>query len=181
MRTSCTNIFRSIFLYCIINITNTINAQTVFLSEDFNLVSCTDLAESNDWALGLFETNRAAISDTGLFCHDRTSTKEEKVNNHYIELPKFISSNMVLQRETPLKFNGWGSEGDTVKVILNRQGIIFSDSVVIDQNGRWSLKLPNQQISSIPCTLEFGILNKPKTWQTIDNVLVGDVWFAGYI
>ncbi|MEA4937853.1 MAG: sialate O-acetylesterase [Paludibacter sp.] len=347
MKTSSSNIFRLILLFCVINVANIINAQTLFLSEDFNLVSGTNLAGQNDWTTGTSATNRVVISDSGLSYPDypgsgtglaagftpttdrvqktftatltgtyyysflinvnsagsgdffiglysngafrgraylksggtgfqfgltKTTTgtvtytsgtpyvfgttylvvvkyeflsgsgtddkvslfvnpdlkagdpgtpsigpltdagndvsanvlaiqgransgnfkldgirvtpdwasiKGEAVKNQFIELPKFISPNMVLQRETPLKFNGWGSEGDTVKVEFDRQGVIISDSAVIDQNGRWNLELPAQQVSSIPCSLKFGIINNPNTLQILDNILVGDVWFAG--
>ena len=110
---------------------------------------------------------------------DWASIKGESVKNQFIELPKFISSNMVLQRETPLKFNGWGSAGDTIKVTFTRQGKEFSDSVEIDPSGSWKLELPSQLVSVEPCTLKFGIKNNPTTLQSFDNILVGDVWFAG--
>jgi sialate O-acetylesterase len=110
---------------------------------------------------------------------DWASIKGETVKNQFIELPKFISSNMVLQRETPLKFKGWGSAGDTIKVTFTRQGNRFSDSTVIDPTGKWVLELPAQQVSTESCALKFEIKNNPNTIQNFDNILVGDVWVAG--
>jgi sialate O-acetylesterase len=109
---------------------------------------------------------------------DWASIKGETVKSQFIELPKFISSNMVLQRETPLKFNGWGSVGDTVKVTFSRQGNTFSDFTVIKPDGRWGVELPAQQVSTQACALKFELKNKPNTIQNFDNILVGDVWFA---
>ncbi len=109
---------------------------------------------------------------------DWASIKGETVKNQFIELPKFISSNMVLQRETPLKFNGWGSEGDTVKVSFIRQDKVFTDSTIINANGKWAITLPAQQVSTQSCSLKFEIRNNPNTIQSFDNILVGDVWFA---
>ncbi len=109
---------------------------------------------------------------------DWASIKGETVKNQFIEIPKFISSNMVLQRETPLKFNGWGSAGDTLKVTFTHQGITFTDSTVINTNGKWSVELPAQQATKQQCTLKFELKNNPNTIVIIDNILVGDVWFA---
>ncbi len=110
---------------------------------------------------------------------DWASIKGETVKNQFVEVPKFISSNMVLQREVALKFNGWGSEGDTVKVTFTRQKNLFSDSTIIDANGNWKIELPAQQTSTEPCELKFEIKNNPNTIQIFDNILIGDVWFAG--
>ncbi len=109
---------------------------------------------------------------------DWISLKSETINNHFIEVPKFISSHMVLQRETPLKFHGGGTAGDTVKVVFTRQGNVYKDSVKVDVNGRWSLEIPAQSVCSEPCTLSFGILNNAASLQIFDDILIGDVWFA---
>lgn len=107
------------------------------------------------------------------------SIKGEIVENHFIELPKYISSHMVLQRETPIKFNGWGTVADSVKVVFDRQGTLFIDTVKIDAQGRWKVELPAQAVSTIACSLSFEILHQPTTKQIFDDILVGDVWFAG--
>lgn len=106
------------------------------------------------------------------------SIKGEASKNHFIELPKFISPNMVLQRETPLRFTGWGSKEDTIKVTLNRQGINFVDSALIGSDGSWELTLPAQDASPEACTLTFELINNPETKHSLGNILIGDVWFA---
>lgn len=99
--------------------------------------------------------------------------------NHVIELPKCISSHMVLQRETPVKLWGWGTPGDTIIVELTRQGQIFKDSVKVDENKRWLIRLPAQPVCSEACKLKFHIKGHPEITQTLDDILIGDVWFAG--
>ncbi len=107
------------------------------------------------------------------------SIKGEAVVNHFLEVPKSTSSHMVLQRETPLKFNGWGAAGDSVKVVFNREGVLFSDSVKIAADGRWKAELPSQLVCKTACTLSFELLHQPASKQGFDDILVGDVWLAG--
>lgn len=97
----------------------------------------------------------------------------------FLELPKFIGSNMVLQRDKVMKFWGWGSAGEIVKAVFSRQGNQFSNTSVIDASGRWSLELPEQPVCADSCQLSFELLNKTGTTQVLNNILVGDVWFAG--
>lgn len=107
------------------------------------------------------------------------SIKGDAVVNHFLELPKYIGSHMVLQRETPLKFNGWGTVGDSVKVVFNREEQVFTDSVEIDDEGRWKVELPSQLVCNTACTLSFELLHQPESKQSFDDILIGDVWFAG--
>ncbi len=107
------------------------------------------------------------------------SIKGEAVLNHFLEVPKSTSSHMVLQRETPLKFNGWGAAGDSVKVVFNREGTRFADSVKIDADGRWKIQLPSQLVCTTACTLSFELLHQAGSTQSFDDILVGDVWLAG--
>ncbi|MDR1809031.1 MAG: hypothetical protein LBR34_01320 [Prevotella sp.] len=102
-----------------------------------------------------------------------------ETENHFLELPRCITSHAVLQRETPLKFWGWGVAGDTVKVELTRQDAVISDSAEIDAAGRWEISLPQQPVCKDPCRLVFSLKNYPETRQTLDDILIGDVWFAG--
>jgi sialate O-acetylesterase len=138
----------------------------------------------NDVTANVFAIQGRANSGTFILdglriAPDWASIKGEVSKNHFIELPKFISSNMVLQREAPLRFSGWGSNEDTIKVTLNRQGVHFVDSAVIGSDGRWELTLPAQDASAEACTLTFELTNNPETKHTLGNILIGDVWFAG--
>lgn len=98
--------------------------------------------------------------------------------NHFIELPPFFSSEMVLQRETNLKFWGWGLSGDWVKVEFQRQNEVFKDSAQVDTNGRWQLSLPPQPVCVEPCQLKFILKDYPEIVQQLNNILIGDVWLA---
>jgi sialate O-acetylesterase len=138
----------------------------------------------NDVTANVFALQGRANSGTFILdglkvAPDWASIRGEASKNHFIELPKFISPNMVLQRETPLQFRGWGSENDTIKVTLNRQGILYADSAVIGTDGRWEVTLPAQDASAEACTLTFELTNNPETNHSLGNILIGDVWFAG--
>lgn len=100
--------------------------------------------------------------------HDRT-----------VELPPFISSGMILQREMPLRFHGWGSPGDSVKAVFTRQTNIYTQKALIDTNGRWNMEMPAQPATSSPCTLTFELIGVSGTLQTLNDILIGDVWFFG--
>ena len=96
-----------------------------------------------------------------------------------IELPKFISSNMVLQRNVPLKLWGWGPAGENITAELNREGNLSSASVQITNSGRWELELPAQPTCNTACTLSFELEGDATSKIQLQNILIGDVWFAG--
>lgn len=100
--------------------------------------------------------------------HDRT-----------VELPPFISSGMILQRDMPLRFSGWGSAGDSVKSVFSRQTNIYTQKVQIDENGRWTMEMPSQPATTSPCTLTFELIGVSGTLQSLNDILIGDVWFFG--
>ena len=100
--------------------------------------------------------------------HDRT-----------VELPPFISSGMILQRDIPLRFTGWGSAGDSVKAVFSRQTNIYTQKVQIDANGRWNLEMPAQPATTSACTLTFELIGVTGTLQSLNDILIGDVWFFG--
>lgn len=95
-----------------------------------------------------------------------------------IELPLFIGNHMVLQRDTPIKLWGWGTIGKELKVELVRGNNNFSNTTVVDANGKWSIVLPAQSVSNQPCQLKFSTSDNPTTVRTLYNILIGDVWFA---
>lgn len=104
---------------------------------------------------------------------------DESAANYFLELPRCISSYMVIQRETPMKFWGWGTPGETVEVEFTRQSTTLDASAVIDAEGRWSIQMPAQTACSEACQLKFKLKNRSETSQELDNILIGDVWFAG--
>ncbi|HLO43383.1 MAG TPA: sialate O-acetylesterase [Leadbetterella sp.] len=86
-----------------------------------------------------------------------------------IRLPKLISDNMVLQRDTPVKIWGWASPKEKVSLILNKKTFKTTTS----ESGKWELTLPPQ-----PSGTGFEIILKGKNELKINNIAFGDVFFC---
>jgi sialate O-acetylesterase len=95
-------------------------------------------------------------------CYPRTATCEAR-------LPGILSSHMVLQRDKPIHIWGWSDPGEKVSVTFH--GI--SRAVTGDSLGSWSLFL-SPESSGGPYQMTVTGSNKI----VLDDVLVGDVWFA---
>lgn len=102
----------------------------------------------------------------------------QAITVRYLELPVFFSSNMVLQRDVPLKFWGWATPGDTVMIEFSSQNKKYQTKVGVDADSTWTTCLPAQQVAIEPCELRFSLQEYPETLHILKNVLVGDVWFA---
>ncbi len=97
-----------------------------------------------------------------LACYPRTATCEAR-------LPGILSSHMVLQRDKPIHIWGWSNPGE--KVTVEFHGI--SRDTTGDGLGNWSVFLPPEPAGG-PYQLTVTGSNKV----SLDDVLVGDVWFA---
>lgn len=86
-----------------------------------------------------------------------------------VTLPKILSSHMVLQRHLPLHFWGWADPGEKVSVTFHDA----TASTTADSLGKWSLYLPPQGAGG-----PFQATITGKNTITLDDILVGDVWFA---
>jgi sialate O-acetylesterase len=86
-----------------------------------------------------------------------------------VRLPKMLSSHMVLQRERPIHLWGWADPGEQVSVSMHGA----SAAGKADDLGHWSLYLPPEKAGG-PYSLTIAGSNSI----TLDDVLVGDVWFA---
>jgi sialate O-acetylesterase len=95
-----------------------------------------------------------------------------------IDLPRFISSDMVLQRNQPIRLWGWAPPGETVEAVLDREGSLFSTEAIADSTGRWDLALPQQAVCTHACTLTFRIPGVAASELVLTNILIGDVWLA---
>lgn len=84
-------------------------------------------------------------------------------------LPGILSSHMVLQRERPIHIWGWSAPGEKVSVAIN--GI--SRDTAGNNLGDWSVFLPPEAAGG-PYELTVTGSNQI----VLDDVLVGDVWFA---
>jgi sialate O-acetylesterase len=90
--------------------------------------------------------------------------------NAQLRLPKLVSDGMILQRQTPLKLWGWDSEG--AKIQVKFQNKIYK--TVASKSGNWQLTLPTFEAGG-PYQME---VSDAKTKITINDVLIGDVWFC---
>ena len=86
-----------------------------------------------------------------------------------VRLPKILSSHMVLQRDLPIHFWGWADPDEKVSVSLEGQNA----ETTADKLGKWSLYLP-AHVAGGP----FSVSVKGSNEVTLEDVLIGDVWFA---
>ena len=86
-----------------------------------------------------------------------------------VKLPNMLSSHMVLQRNQPIHLWGWADPGEQVKATMNAA----SATATADKLGKWSLYLPPQKAGG-PFQVTISATNQI----TLDDVLIGDVWFA---
>ena len=86
-----------------------------------------------------------------------------------VRLPKLIGSQMVLQRDMPVKIWGWADPGEQVSLTLNKQ----TKSVKTGRNGRWVVTL-----DPMPAGGPFEMRIAGKNELILSNILVGDVWIC---
>lgn len=89
-----------------------------------------------------------------------------------ITLPSVFSDNMVLQRQSNVKFWGWAGRGSTVKVVPSWS----NDTVTVKASGhaKFEVNLPTPQAGG-PYTIT--VLNG-RFEQVLKNILIGEVWLA---
>lgn len=87
-----------------------------------------------------------------------------------IELPRLISQNAVLQRDTNLKLWGWSGDRESVRLRFN--GNIYEGTA--ENAGKWEISLPPQS-SGGPHILEF--FSSSDTL-ILNNIVFGDVYLA---
>jgi sialate O-acetylesterase len=86
-----------------------------------------------------------------------------------VRLPNILSSHMVVQRDRPIHFWGWADPDEKVTVALDGQ----SAESTADKLGKWSLYLPLHAAGG-----PFTVNVRGSNTLTIDDVMIGDVWFA---
>jgi sialate O-acetylesterase len=86
-----------------------------------------------------------------------------------VRLPGMLGSHMVLQREMPIHIWGWATPGEKVSVEFKGA----SRDTAADELGKWSLYLPAESAGG---PYQLTITGKNKI--ILDDVLIGDVWFA---
>lgn len=91
-------------------------------------------------------------------------------NGYALQLPAFFTSDMVLQRDAPIKFWGVGTPGERIEVKFNDQTIIAQ----ADKKGNWKVTCA-QLPAGGPYTASFSAVD---TTIFLDNLMVGDVWIC---
>ncbi len=86
-----------------------------------------------------------------------------------VRLPGLLSSHMVLQRARPIHIWGWSDPGEKITVELH--GV--SRATAGSTTGSWSVFLPPEPAGG-PFQLTVSAGNRI----VLDDVLIGDVWFA---
>ncbi|WP_205510552.1 sialate O-acetylesterase [Longitalea arenae] len=84
-----------------------------------------------------------------------------------VKLPRLISDNMVLQRDTKLTIWGWASVGEKVNIRFNNKNY----GTITGADSSWSVVLPAQKAGG-PYEMEISGSNRI----LIKNILIGDVW-----
>lgn len=89
-----------------------------------------------------------------------------------LSLSNAFQSNMVLQRDKPVRIWGWAAPGEKVTIFFRGESLL----TVADQKGAWAATLMAKPASRDPQNLV--AKGKDKTI-TLENILVGDVWVLG--
>lgn len=92
-------------------------------------------------------------------------------------LPSFFSDGMLLQQKKPINIWGYASAGKTITVTMSKEGAALSTlTAVPDSTGKWLVSFPAQNASF--SKYSFTVKDGDETIQTINDVLVGEVWVA---
>jgi len=83
-----------------------------------------------------------------------------------------FQSNMVIQRDKPVRVWGWASPGEKVTVSFARQ----TQTAEADEERLWRVTLTAMEASSTPQTMT--VKGREKTL-TFENILIGDIWVLG--
>jgi Domain of unknown function (DUF303). len=87
-----------------------------------------------------------------------------------VTLPKIFSSNMVLQRNSPVSV--WGHAVTGEQIMVSFAGQVKNTNA--DNNGNWFVTLAPLTVNSKPAEMIITGTNTIK----LDNILVGDVWLC---
>ena len=94
-------------------------------------------------------------------------------NASALKLPEIINSNMMLQQSTDALLWGWAKPGSKVSVTTGWNHKSYTAKA--GANGRWDVKVSTPEASYTPQTIT--VKGDGET-VTLDNVLIGEVWFA---
>jgi sialate O-acetylesterase len=83
-----------------------------------------------------------------------------------------FQSNMVLQRDKPIRVWGWATPGEAITVSFAGQDA----NTITNPGRRWEVELPACAANSLPQTM---IISGKDAKLELTNVLIGDVWVLG--
>jgi sialate O-acetylesterase len=86
-----------------------------------------------------------------------------------VRLPRLVSDNMVLQRDTDVKIWGWADKGENITVTFNGK----TYTTTADKDGKWMLSLSPSKAGG-PYNMEI----KAENEIILKNILIGDVWLC---
>lgn len=86
-----------------------------------------------------------------------------------ITLPKIFNSNMVLQRDKPVRVWGWAAPGEKITLAFNGQTL----KTKTGKGGSWEIMLPAMSYGG-PYTMSITGNNSIQ----LNNILIGDVWLC---
>ena len=84
-----------------------------------------------------------------------------------VKVASIFTSDMVVQREQPVRVWGWAAPGETVTVEFGGQKV----SGQADAAGKWKVSLTNMPANATPQDMKVGAT-------VFTNILVGDVWLC---
>jgi sialate O-acetylesterase len=94
--------------------------------------------------------------------------------NAELSLPEIFSDNMMVQQNTNAKVWGWANPGKVITVTTSWSGK-SAVKATADKDGRWELFIPTGNATFDPQSIT---VSGDGSTITINNVLVGEVWFC---
>lgn len=93
-------------------------------------------------------------------------------------LPTIFSDGMMFQQNKPMNIWGYGTEGKKIKVLLSKNGTqIATKETTIGTDGKWTIAFDAQKGSYDKYS--FTAYENDEAFQTVKDVLVGEVWLSG--
>jgi sialate O-acetylesterase len=84
-----------------------------------------------------------------------------------VKLPRILTNNMVLQRNTEFKIWGWADKGEKVDVLLNE----VKRTAKTSKDGKWMVIFPAMKEGG-----PYSMIIKGKNEIKLTNIMFGDVW-----
>lgn len=93
-------------------------------------------------------------------------------------LPTIFSDGMMFQQNKPMNIWGYGAKGKSIKVELFKNGsVIDTKTTTIGEEGKWTVAFDAQKASYDKYS--FTVYENGEAFQTVKDVLVGEVWVSG--